>query len=148
MSEVGPSKEAEAKAVQDLSRIESGAELGGKTRSPVSQAEVLPWHKLQKGDCPLGSGEAFTNPGEVSTSIPGAVILLNSENTPPLPKPPPLERLKGCELERSSVFLKSVLVPWKHLASQKMFPAQQIGSFFTSVQNDPEIFSIASLSFP
>lgn len=54
MSEVGPSKEAEARAVQDLSRVESGAEVGGETRSPVSLAEVLPWHKLRKGDCPLG----------------------------------------------------------------------------------------------
>lgn len=148
MSEVGPSKEAEARAVQGLSRIVSGAEVGGETRSPVSLAEVLPWHKLRKGDCPLGKGGACTNTGEVSASTPGTVISPNSESTPPVSKAPPLERLKGRKLERSSVFPKSVLVPRNHLASQKMFPAQQIGSFFTSVQNDPELFNIASLSFP
>lgn len=34
----------------------SWGRAGGTTRSPFSQAKVLPWHKVQKGKYPLGKG--------------------------------------------------------------------------------------------
>ena len=55
-------------------------ELGGETRSLVSQARVLTWHKLQEKS--------------VTTSMPAIVIPLNLDITPPPSKLLNLERLK------------------------------------------------------